>query len=322
MLLGGLLAVFSAAFHGTNNACLRRGVLTGSVPQALAVTITIGVPLTFLAAFLSGQLFRVGELSLQQIAFVSAAGILQYVWGRFWGYSATRLIGAVGAGPINQSQMWIAVTLAVVFLGESVTWLKLVGMLLIFTAPFIIALALRQKRKENTAIHKLLTEQGQTSAAESLFIPKIWLGYGCALLAAMGYGIAPVLVRSGVGDAGLGLNGVMFAYLSAFFTFWLIAFIVPRQLHEIKTLERQAGRWYVFSGLLTFSGQVCYFLALSIAPVTVVAPLFQLSMIARVVASYLINPKHEVLSTAALLAIAVSFAGTLAISIDMVLNSS
>jgi uncharacterized membrane protein len=285
------------------------------------VTITIGVPLTFLAAFLSGQLFRVGELTFQQIAFVSTAGILQYVWGRFWGYSATRLIGAVGAGPINQSQMWIAVTLAVVFLGERITLLKFLGMMLIFTAPFIIAVALRQKRKENTDIQKLLAEDGKISEAESMFIPKIWLGYGCALLAALGYGVAPVLVRSGIGDAGLGLNGAMFAYLSAFFTFWLIALIVPGQLREIKTLERQAGRWYVFSGLLTFSGQACYFLALSIAPVTVVAPLFQLSMIARVVASYLINPKHEVLSMAALFAIAVSFAGTLAISIDMVMNS-
>ncbi len=55
-MLGGLLAICSAATFAFNNASVRRGVLTGSVAQAMAITVPIGVPLFFLAALLTGRL--------------------------------------------------------------------------------------------------------------------------------------------------------------------------------------------------------------------------------------------------------------------------
>ena len=51
-LFGGLLALLSAATFAFNNASLRRGVLTGSVAQAMAVTVPIGFPIFLLAALL------------------------------------------------------------------------------------------------------------------------------------------------------------------------------------------------------------------------------------------------------------------------------
>ena len=53
-MLAGFLALLSAATFAFNNASLRRGVLTGSVAQAMAITVPIGVPLFFIAALLSG----------------------------------------------------------------------------------------------------------------------------------------------------------------------------------------------------------------------------------------------------------------------------
>ena len=44
-MLGATLALLSAIAFGMNNAAARRGVITGSVLQGLAVTVPIGVPL-------------------------------------------------------------------------------------------------------------------------------------------------------------------------------------------------------------------------------------------------------------------------------------
>lgn len=317
-MLGAILALLGACFHGTNNASLRRGVLTGSVSQALSITITLGVPFSFLAAWLSGQLFQLGELGTRGVLFAGSAGILQYVWGRYWNYSATKYLGSVGSGPIQQSQMWIAVTLAIVLLDETMTPLKLAGMGLIFIAPFIIARSLRQRRLLNEQIRARQLADGKK--VEILFDPKIWVGYGCAVLAAIGYGISPVVVRAGLGDSGLGLLGGMIAYWSAFLTFWTISVLVPGQIKHIREVSNQSRKWYLFAGLMTYCGQACYFVALSIAPVTVVAPLFQISLIVRVIAGYILNRQYEVLTRLSLLAILLAFCGTLLISLDLALN--
>ncbi len=322
-MLGAILAFMSACFHGTNNASLRRGVLTGSVSQALSFTITLGVPFSFLAAWISGQLFQFGDLGARGVLFAGSAGIMQYVWGRYWNYSATKHLGSVGAGPIQQSQMWISVTLAILLLDESLTPLKLLGMGFIFVAPMIIARSLRQRRLHNERLRAAhFARHGAGSTPDGvLFEPKIWVGYGCAVLAAIGYGISPVVVRAGLGETGLGLLGGMIAYWTAFVTFWAISVIVPGQLRHIRQVSAQSRKWYLFAGVMTYCGQTCYFVALSIAPVTVVAPLFQLSLIVRVIAGYILNREHEVLTPLSLLAVALAFCGTLLISLDLALGA-
>ena len=55
-LLGALLAICSAATFAFNNASVRRGVLTGTVGQAMAITVPLGLPIFFLVALVSGSL--------------------------------------------------------------------------------------------------------------------------------------------------------------------------------------------------------------------------------------------------------------------------
>ena len=43
-MLGALLALASAATFGLNNAAVRRGVLTATVLQGMAITVPMGLP--------------------------------------------------------------------------------------------------------------------------------------------------------------------------------------------------------------------------------------------------------------------------------------
>ena len=101
-MLGGLLAVCSAACFAFNNASVRRAVLTGSIVQGMAITVPLGVPLFFVGALLTGNLAAVAGFSPTTLVALSAAGVLHFVWGRYFNYRATRAMGTNLVAPIQR----------------------------------------------------------------------------------------------------------------------------------------------------------------------------------------------------------------------------
>ena len=315
-MLGALLAFLSACFQGTNNATVRRGVLSGTPSQAIAINIPMGVPLGLLAAWLSGQLFQISDLPTQTILLIGMAGIMQYVWGRYWNYRATQKLGSVSAGPLMQMQMWIAVILALIFLDETMSLLKLIGILFIFSGPMLVAYAIHQRSRENQAIRAANLNAAPGEKKKLLFQPTFWAGVGAAVLACLGYGISPVIVRAGVEDTDLGIAAGLIAYTSATLVFALFSAISPGQIRHILQMNRTALTWFSLSGALTYIAQTLYYVALTIAPVSIVSPIHQFAMVARVVAGYFINRQHEVLTPPVLLAVLISFSGTVMLAIE------
>ena len=61
-MLAGFLAVLSAATFAFNNASLRRGVLTGSVGQAMAITVPLGVSAHRLSACVAERLAAISTV--------------------------------------------------------------------------------------------------------------------------------------------------------------------------------------------------------------------------------------------------------------------
>src|SRR5262245_60234299 len=93
-VLGVLLAALSAATFAFNNASARRGVLTGSVAQALAITVPIGVPIFFLAALATGALGALAAFSGEALGLLALAGVLHFVVGRYCKFREARAMGA------------------------------------------------------------------------------------------------------------------------------------------------------------------------------------------------------------------------------------
>ncbi len=79
-MLGAFLALCSAATFALNNAFARRGVLTGSVFQALSISVPIGVPMFLLGAIVTGSLGFFLEFSAKAYFFFALAGILHFAW--------------------------------------------------------------------------------------------------------------------------------------------------------------------------------------------------------------------------------------------------
>ena len=82
-MLGGILGLLAAVTFAFNNASARRGVLTASVAQGMAITVPIGVPIFLIAALAAGSLPAIAELSSRSLLYLAGAGIIHFVFGRY-----------------------------------------------------------------------------------------------------------------------------------------------------------------------------------------------------------------------------------------------
>ena len=62
-MLGGLLALLASATFALSNVSTRRGVLTGSVMQALVVSIGLGIPMFLVTALVAEVLGGIARFS-------------------------------------------------------------------------------------------------------------------------------------------------------------------------------------------------------------------------------------------------------------------
>ena len=314
-MLGGLLAICSAASFAFNNASVRRGVLSGTVLQAMAITVPIGVPLFFLAALVSGNLGAVPGFPPKALGALALAGILHFVWGRYCNYRATMAIGTNLVAPVQQVNLLLTLCLAIWLLGEQLTPLRIVGIALILVGPSISMRSRPEKSAERDVSEQKIT--AIIAEKPPAFEPRYAEGYFFSLLSATGYGLSPILVRVGLEGKGIGasLAGGLVAYLAATAVMVLILFW-PGNLRHAFAVNREAVRWFTLSGFLVFVSQMFLYMAMSVAPVTVVSPINRTSIIFRLYFSRWLNPQHEVFGGSVIVGTVVSLLGAVALSLS------
>src|SRR5262249_38767885 len=131
-------AALSAGTFAFNNASARRGVLTGSVAQALAMTVPVCVRHFFLAALATGALGTLAAFSGEALGLLALAGVLHFVVGRYCNFRAAQAIGANLAGPLIQFSLAVTLALAILVLKEPLTVLRIAGIALLALAPALM----------------------------------------------------------------------------------------------------------------------------------------------------------------------------------------
>ena len=316
-MLGGFIALLSAATFALNNASVRRGVLSGSVLQAMAITVPIGLPISFLVALATGSLAAVAGFSSRALLALSLSGIMHFVWGRYRNYRATRAIGTNLVAPIQQINLIFTLLLAIVILGETLTPLRALGIALVLLGPTFTLRERKPARKAET-MQNSERAAGLSIAGHPAFRPSYAEGYFWALMSATGYGLSPILVRIGLEGKGLAVSvaGNLVASLAAV-TVMAVFLLPPRQLRHALAVGREPAKWFTLSGILVAISQLFLYMAMSIAPVTVVSPINRLSILFRLYFSRLLNPKHEVFGGKVVLATVVSLAGAVVLSLSV-----
>lgn len=305
-MLGVVLAALSAATFAFNNASARRGVLTGSVAQALAITVPIGVPIFLVAALATGTLGTVSRFSSEAIGLLALAGVLHFVVGRYGNFRAAQAIGANLAGPVIQLSLAVTLVLAVLVLKEPLTALRLTGIALLALAPVLM---------RNAAADA--SQAPATRAGSPKFQPRYAEGYVFALVAALLYGVTPLLIRLAVigGGLGGGLTGGLISYGAATAAVALVM-LWPGQLRHARAIAPEALKWFSYSGVSVCVAQMFIYMAYAVAPVSVVTPVLQLHHALRLLFARLLNPHHEIFGGRMILGTALSLLGAVALSLD------
>ena len=316
-MIGGLLSLLSAVTFAYANASVRRGVLTGTVLQAVAISLPVALPLFIVAMLLTGGFQVLADFSWTSLSLLVLAGIIHFAWARYCNYRATKAMGANLVAPVQQYSLVITLILAVVWLGEVLTPLRMIGIALVVIGP---ALTGGPDRKSAVAA----TRPPELINGVKPFDPNYTEGYFYALLSAVGFGISPILIGMAFERKGIpiGIAGGFVSYAAATVAIALLL-LGPTQWRNFKAVDSESAKWFVISGIAVCLSQMFRYMAIAVTPVSVVTPIQRLSLVFRIYFGWLLNPHHEVFGGRVIWGTVISLAGAVALSIsaDSVLES-
>ena len=174
--------------------------------------------------------------------------------------------------------------IAFIFLKEDITYLKLIGMVLIGVGTYLMI------QKKETEVKK---SDGK------------WLIY--ALGAAVFASLTSILGKIGIQDINSNL-GTAIRTIVVLAMAWVVVFVTGKQ-NTIKSIDKRSWIFLILSGFATGASWLCYYRALQTGPASIVVPIDKLSILVTVVFSYFVF--HEKLSLKSGSGLLMIVAGTL-----------
>ena len=293
-MFGLVCAVMSAVAFAANDTALRRGILFASVYKSIIITVPIGLPVFLLAITLTNSWSGFRALDPAQFLFFGSAGIIHFIFGRYFGYKTIESVGATQAGPIVQLGLLISVFFAYHLFDEEITNTHIIAIFLIILAPMII----------------LLGHEGDKftrSGIEMKYKAGLFWGLSCAIC----YGISPLLVKSGFSNYSLEITILagFISYISAIFSLILIMTFTRVRIRDVIEMDKSALKWFTITGFMGSSAQLLRYIALGLIPISIVEPIHRTSVIFRVIFGFIINRNHEIINIRVLLGVALSIIG-------------
>jgi drug/metabolite transporter (DMT)-like permease len=241
------------------------------------------------AAVVTGQMFDLSGISGRSYILLVAAGLTHFLVGRYTTYRCLEAIGANRATPVRSLSVPFTLLMAVFVLGETVSMINGIGMVVVVLAPVI-----------------MFQRENRTAAVDSSRFAE---GYLYGFITAITFGSSPILIRMAIGGTGLGIAGAMVSYSAAAVPL-LLGLIWPGRLASLQGMDRIALRWFISSAFTIFFAHMCRYVAFDLAPVTVVTPLMCTGGIWTVLFAFLINRHIEPFGSRILIAIALSIVGS------------
>jgi drug/metabolite transporter (DMT)-like permease len=251
--LSGAIFAALASTSWAAGACFARvgmqqvGSRSGTVISLAAGFVTISV----VAWVMDSQaLFAVSRSTVLWFALL---GLIQFPGGRFLNYTGIRLAGVARATSISGSSPLFAALLAIVFLGERVTFSILLG-----TLAVAVGLAL------------VMSQRGQSQEVQPSKTGRVAIGLLCAVAGAAAYGTSHVIARHIVTSSAPA--PVTATYTLFFGMLFLLVVSVPHLNRDLR-----APRWalimMILAGICSSFGIFLMYNALARAPVILASPI-------------------------------------------------
>lgn len=279
-----LFAFGSALFAGLTSVLAKCGIKKADSDAATAIRTIVVLIFSWLMVWIVGSAPTSTGLSAKTWIFLILSGIAT---GASWlcYFRALQLGDVNKVVPIDKSSTILTIILALIFLGEPISWLKAAAVVLIGIGTFMMI----EKKAD--------TEQKQEK--------KSWLLY--AVLSAVFASLTSILGKIGIDgvESNLGTairTGVVLVMA------WLIVLAKGKQ-HTLKDITKNELGFICLSGLATGGSWLCYYKALQDGLASVVVPIDKLSILVSIGFSALVF--KERLSKKAAVGLVLIVGGTL-----------
>lgn len=257
-----LYAFGSAFFAGITAILAKIGIKNTDSNLATAVRTIVILIFSWLMVFIVGSFNTINELTTKTIVFLILSGMAT---GLSWlcYFKALQLGNVNKVTPIDKSSTILTMILAMIFLGEKTTFLKLNSIILIGIGTYLMI----EKKNDN--------KQAKDNK---------WLLY--AFSSAVFASLTSILGKIGIEGVESNL-GTAIRTIVVLVMAWIVVFVTKKQ-SEIKNIDRKSWKFLLLSGLTTGLSWLCYYKALQDGEASIVVPIDKLSIVITIIFSYLL----------------------------------
>ncbi len=288
------LSIIGAFCYGSSNMFARRAVMhVSDASLGVMITVPLSVPFFMIILIFTGQMGSIFSFSWQSYLWLSAVGFNTFILARSLNLNSIQLIGANRTAILVRVSPLISVILGVSILGEVVTWELVVGVLLIVFGIMLVGVNPQMFRSGKSMLSGIPIR-----------------GYIYGISTGLAIGVTPILVKMGLSGSGSPIAGAFISFSAATIILSVTLWNSKRRV-ALAGMTGSAVSFFILYSLFTSTANLVRYLALDIAPVSLVAPVFALSPVFLLVLSFLFNRKLEVFGKNVIIGLIAAVVGTI-----------
>ncbi len=285
-----LFACGSALFAGLTALLAKCGIKKTDSDIATAIRTVVVLLFSWLMVWIVGSAPTITAISAKTWIFLILSGLATGVsWLCY--FRALQRGDVNKVVPVDKSSTILTILLALIFLGEPLSWIKGVAVVLIAVGTFLM-------------IEKEAVSDGKQTK-------KSWLLY--AVLSAVFASLTSILGKIGIDGVESNLGTAIRTGVVLIMA-WLLVF-VKRKQQALKAVPKNELGYICLSGLATGGSWLCYYKALQDGLASVVVPIDKLSILVSIAFSALVF--KERLSKKAAIGLLLIVVGTLMMVISI-----
>ena len=258
-----IFAFGSALFAGLTSILAKCGIKNTDSNVATALRTIIVLIFSWIMVFISKSQSTLYNINTKTLIFLILSGIAT---GASWlCYFKALQIGDVNkVTPIDKSSTILTMLMAFIFLGEEITFITGISMILIGIGTYLMII-----KKEN------VTVENKSNA---------WLIYalGSAIFASLTSILGKVGIENIDSTLGTAIRTIVVLIMA-----WIVVFVSKKQ-NTIRDIDKNSWIFLFLSGIATGGSWLCYYRALQMGPASVVVPIDKLSILVTIVFSYIV----------------------------------
>lgn len=278
-----VFAFGSALFAGLTSILAKCGIKKTDSDVATGIRTIIVLLFSWLMVFIVGSQNQISAIDGKTLLFLILSGLAT---GASWlCYFKALQIGDINkVVPIDKSSTVITIILAAIILGESITLVKGVAIVLIAVGTFLMI----EKKKSTNSENK-----------------SSWLlfAFGSALFAAL----TAILGKIGISGVESNLGTAIRTFVVLIMS-WIMVLVTGKK-DKVKEVPKNELIFICLSGIATGASWLCYYRALQDGLASVVVSVDKLSILVTILFSYIVF--HEKLSVKSAIGLVGIVAGTL-----------